>query len=76
MTSTEVRKNFNSVIHSIESEPVAVAKQHKKIAVILSFDRYQELKSMEDFFYGKVSELAIHEGFVSSKERDGLLDNI
>ena len=76
MTSTEARQNFSSVIHSVESEPVTIVKQHKEIAVLLSSDRYKELKRIEDILYGKAAELAIQEGFVSSKEADALIDSI
>lgn len=76
MTSTEARQNFSTVIHAVEDEPVTIVKQHKNVAVVLSSDRYQELKRIEDILYGKAAELAIQEGFASDKEADELLDSI
>ncbi|MFT5278306.1 MAG: prevent-host-death family protein [Granulosicoccus sp.] len=76
MTSTEARQKFSSVIHSVEHQPVTIVKHHRGIAVLLSSDRYQELKRIGDILYGKPAELAIQKGFVSSKKADALLDSI
>jgi len=76
ITSTEARKSFSAVISRVEDGPVAISKQDKDVAVIISSSRYKELKKLEDILYGKAAELAIKEGFASDKQAQNLLDSI
>jgi prevent-host-death family protein len=76
ITSTEARQSFSSVISAVENEPVAISKQDKDVAVIISSARYRELKKLEDILYGKAAELAIQEGFASDKQAQDLLDSL
>jgi len=76
ITSTEARQSFSSVISTVDDEPVAISKQDKDVAVIISSARYKELKKLEDILYGKAAELAIKEGFSSDKQTQDLLDSI
>ena len=76
ITSTEARQSFSSILLSVSAEPVAILKQDKEIAVILSPDRYKELKKLEDILYGKAAQLAIEEGFASQQKSEDLLNMI
>lgn len=76
MTSTEARQNFSTVLFSVKFEPVTIFKNDQEVAVVISSERYNELKRIEDILYGKAAELAIKEGFCSDKEAQDLLDNI
>lgn len=76
ITLTEARQSFSSLISTVEDEPVAISKQDKDVAVIISSARYKELKKLEDILYGKAAELAIKEGFSSDKQAQDLLDII
>jgi len=76
LTSTEARQNFSTVISGLKDNPVIISKQDKEVAVILSSERYKELKKLEDILYGKAAELAIKEGFVSNIEADDLLNSL
>ncbi len=76
MTSTEVRKNFSTVISEVQTEPVSISNNNKNVAVVMSSSRYNELKRIEDILYGKAAELAIKEGFSSKKETDELFDSL
>lgn len=76
LTSTEARKNFSALIAGLKENPVTISKQDKNVAVLLSTERYKELKKLEDFLYGKAAELAIQEGFASRKETNELLDGL
>jgi len=76
LTSTEARQNFSTVISGLKDNPVIISKQDKEVAVILSSERYKELKKLEDILYGKAAELAIKEGFVLNIEADDLLNSL
>ncbi|NOQ17113.1 MAG: type II toxin-antitoxin system prevent-host-death family antitoxin [Methyloprofundus sp.] len=76
MTSSEARQGFSTMLSTVATEPVSISKQDKEVAVVISSVRYKELKKLEDILYGKAAELAIKEGFSSSKETEDLLDSI
>ncbi len=76
MTSIEARQSFSAVISSAEKEPVTISKKNKKIAVVLSSKRYQELTKLEDILYGKAAQLAIKEGLAPKSEVENLLNSI
>lgn len=76
LSSTEVRQNFSAVLSAINVEPISISKQDKEIAVVISTQRYRELKRLEDILYGKAAELAIKEGFASNKETQDLMGSI
>ena len=76
MTSTQARQSFSSIIASAEKEPIAISKQNKDIAVVVSSKRYQELIKLEDILYGKAAQLAIQEGLASDDEVKDVLGSI
>lgn len=76
ITATQARQSFSAVITSIKTEPTTILKKNKDVAVIISPERYKELKKLEDFLYWKAAILAIDEGFANQKEADDLLDSL
>jgi len=79
MTSSEARQGFSSMLSMLSIvavEPVSISKKNKEVAVMISSDRYKELKKLEDILYGKAAELAIREGFASDQESKDLLGSI
>ena len=76
ISSTEARQDFSTVISGVDKEPITILKKGKEVAVIVSTQRYNELKKLEDILYGKAAELAIKEGLVDGAEVDKLLESI
>lgn len=76
LNSTEARQNFSLTMDMARKEPITILKKERDIAVILSSERYHELKRIEDILYGKAAELAIREGLISDQDANELLDNI
>jgi prevent-host-death family protein len=76
ITSTEARQNFSALISALKDSPVTISKQDKEVAVMLSSERYKELKKLEDILYGKAAELAIQESFASNEDAKNLLDSL
>jgi PHD/YefM family antitoxin component YafN of YafNO toxin-antitoxin module len=76
LSTTEVRQNFSAILSAINLEPIGISKQDKEIAVVMSTQRYSELKRLEDMLYGKAAELAIKEGLVSTKKTQDLMRSI
>ena len=76
ITATEAKQNFGNLIASVSQEPVTIQKTNKDVAVVVSAQRYQELKKIEDILYGEAAKLAIKEGVLSVKDSDDFLNSI
>jgi prevent-host-death family protein len=75
-TATEAKKSFGELMTTVKEEPITISKTNKDIAVMISAERYKELKKLEDILYGRAAEIAISEGLLSAKESQKLLDEI
>ncbi len=75
-TATEAKQNFGKIMATVGTEPIGISKTSKDFAVLLSAERYKELKKFEDILYAKAAEIAISEGLLSAKESKDLLDDI
>jgi len=76
ITATEAKQNFGNLIALVNQEPVTIQKTNKDVAVVVSIQRYQELKRIEDILYGEAAKLAIQEGILSVKDSDDFLNSI
>jgi prevent-host-death family protein len=75
-SATEAKQNFGNLIATIDDEPVTIQKTNKDVAVVVSIQRYKELKKMEDMLYGEAAKLAIKEGVLSVKESEDFLNSM
>lgn len=75
-SATKAKQHFGDLIATIDEEPVTIQKTNKDVAVVVSIQRYQELKKMEDILYGEAAKLAIKEGVLSVKESEDFLNSM
>lgn len=75
-TATQAKQNFGSLLSNVEQEPVTIQKTNKDVAVVISAQRYLELKKMEDILYGEAAKLAIKEGVLSTEDSEDFLKTI
>lgn len=47
LTSTEAKQSFWDMLQVIQSEPVKITKRNKDFAVLISSERYEDLKALE-----------------------------
>ena len=72
--ATEVKNKFGQMLETVMSEPVAIGKKGRRVAVMISIKEYQRLIDIEDRYWGEKALKAIQEGFVNEKETNQWLE--
>ncbi len=73
VSATEIKNRFGLYLGRVAVEPVAVEKNGRPVAVLLSFDEYEALQRSDDAFWGDAARAAEAEGFLSVEESLKLL---
>lgn len=73
IAATEAKNKFGHVLEMTMSEPVAIEKNGRPVAVILSIAEYQRLTELEDRYWGEKALKALEGGFVSEDAGKGWL---
>lgn len=68
VAATEAKNRFGHLLEMAMSEPVAIEKKDRTVAVILSFAEYQRLIDIEDRVWGEKALKALENGFLSEDE--------
>jgi antitoxin Phd len=66
--ATEAKNKFGQMLETAMSEPVAIGKKGRRVAVMMSMKEYQRLIDIEDRYWGEKALQAVQEGFVSEKD--------
>jgi antitoxin Phd len=66
--ATDVKNKFGQMLETVMSEPVAIGKKGRRVAVMMSIREYQRLIDIEDRYWGEKALKAIQEGFVDEKD--------
>jgi antitoxin Phd len=66
--ATEAKNKFGQILEMVMSEPVAIGKKGRRVAVMMSMKEYQRLTDIEDRYWGEKALQAVREGFMSEKE--------
>lgn len=64
ISTTEFRQKLSAAMSSVDSGPVTITKKNKPVAVLMSPERYHELKKLEDILHTKATKLAIQQGIL------------
>ena len=73
-TATEAKNRFGHLIDMAMTEPVAIDKNGRPVAVILSFAEYQRLADIEERYWGERALKALQGGFVNEAESQAWLE--
>jgi prevent-host-death family protein len=65
---TELKNRMGRYLQQSVTEPVIIEKTHRPFAVILSYDEYERLRSLEDAYWIQKAKQAEKEGFVGVEE--------
>ena len=68
VTATEIKNRLGQYLARTAVEPVAVEKNGRPVAVLLSYEEYEVLQRSDDFFWGEAARTAEAEGFLSREE--------
>ena len=66
--ATEAKNRFGLLMEKAMTEPVAIEKKGRPVAVLLSYDEYQRLIEIEDRYWGERAKAALKTGFLTDKE--------
>jgi antitoxin Phd len=68
IAATEAKNRFGHLLEMAMSEPIAIGKKDRHVAVILSVAEYQRLTEIEDRFWGEKAQKALESGFLPADE--------
>ncbi|MDD5232650.1 MAG: type II toxin-antitoxin system Phd/YefM family antitoxin [Syntrophales bacterium] len=66
--ATDAKNKFGHLLEMAITEPVAIEKQGRRVAVIISAAEYERLTALEDKIWGEKALAAVSKGFLSEKE--------
>lgn len=72
-TATHARINFGKVLENSLIEPVIIEKSGRKLAVILSFEEYERISSLEDKYWLLKAKEAEQDGFIGADAGEALI---
>lgn len=68
VSATEIKNRLGQYLARVAVEPVAIEKNGRPAAVLLSFEEYELLQRSDDAFWGRAARAAEAEGFLSVEE--------
>ena len=68
VNATELKNRMGRYLQHSITEPVIIEKTHRPFSVILSYDEYERLRSLEDAYWIEKANQAKKEGFVGVEE--------
>lgn len=76
ISATEAKSHFGKLLDTARREGVAIEKQGRAVAVILSQEEFERLSEIEDKLWILKANAAKNEGFLSEEESDKFLDEL
>jgi prevent-host-death family protein len=76
ISATEAKSHFGKLLDTARRESVAIEKQGRAVAVILSREEFERLSEIEDNLWVLKANAAKNEGFLSEEESDKFLDEL
>ena len=68
VNATELKNRLGKYLDASIKEPVIIDKSGRKIAVIISYDMFQELQAIEDVYWAKKAFEAEQSGYLGIPE--------
>lgn len=68
-SATEIKKHFGAFLDRSRSEPVAIQRTGRPVAVLLSWEEYERLMALEDAYWGQQAAAAEEEGYSVPRPR-------
>lgn len=68
VTATEIKNRLGQYLARVAVEPVAIEKNGRPVAVLLSSEEYEVLQRSDDAFWGEAARAAEAEGFLNVED--------
>lgn len=76
ISATEAKLHFGRLLDTARRENVAIEKQGRTVAVVLSQEEFERLSEIEDKLWSLKADAAKKEGFLSEEESEKFLDEL
>jgi antitoxin Phd len=73
--ASEVKNRFGQMLETAMTEPIAIEKKGRPVAVIISIQEYEQLTEIEDRYWGDKALKAVQEGFATADETKAWLES-
>lgn len=74
--ATEAQNKFGELLDSARREPIEITKKGRSVAVILAFEEFERLQTLEDQLWALRAKKAHDEGHIGSKESKDFLGEL
>jgi antitoxin Phd len=68
--ATQFKNHLGEYMQKVYQEPIIVEKSGKPSAVLISYDTFERLSNLEDFYWGMQADQAAKEGFLGTDESE------
>ena len=76
ITSKDAQNKFGQLIESAQREPVSITRRDRRVAVVVSGERYDQLEALEDAVWAARAREAAKTGFASPEESMGFIQRM
>jgi len=74
-TATSVKNQFGQFLETALTQPVAISKTGRRVAVLLAWREYERLAALEDLWWAKSATMAEAQGYLGPRATRRLLRN-
>ena len=75
-TATTAKNRFGEVLENAQRESVFIEKSGRTSAVIISFEKYNDLMGLENSYWALKAEQAKAQGFIGEDDSEKLLEDL
>ena len=72
-TAKDAKNQFGRLLDSARGEPVMVVKHGRPVAVLLSYEEYERVETLERAYWADKAGAAEQEGYLGPAESEALL---
>jgi prevent-host-death family protein len=67
-TAKEAKNNFGRLLDEARRFPVAVSRSGRTVAVVMSYDEYDEFEKKRDLYWGQLAKRAEKGGYIGKRK--------
>lgn len=75
-TAKEAKNNFGRLLDEARRSPVAIKKNGRKVAFLVSYEDYSQFEDVVDAYWGNKAKAAMKGGYLTIAESKKFIDSI
>ena len=76
LDASEAKNHFDELLDLAGTEPIQIAKEGRKVAVVVSIEEFERRWELEEELLAIKAEQARQEGFIGMSESEALLEEL